>query len=172
MGSIPTGGSWFNKEGCAGSRFQEASAGAGREGVAGPFASAPPEATLPDSSPVASKRPTGPRRKPSEIPSKTRSVSAFHPGRVSVVFPLLRRSTLRDPATPCRVKSCDTKFHPTGKSVNVPEASQGGGGATLRMSPMLCGAAVRARPDYFSSLKPRVEGMGTEGSPWRERDFG
>ena len=39
-----------------------------------PFASGPLGATLPDSA----------RRKPSEIPSQTRSVSAFLPGRVSV----------------------------------------------------------------------------------------
>ena len=39
-----------------------------------PFASWPLGATLPDSA----------RRKPSEIPSQTRSVSAFLPGRVSV----------------------------------------------------------------------------------------
>ena len=39
-----------------------------------PLASGPLGATLPDSA----------RRKPSEIPSQTRSVSAFLPGRVSV----------------------------------------------------------------------------------------
>jgi hypothetical protein len=39
-----------------------------------PFASGPLGATLPDSA----------RRKPSETPSQTRSVSAFLPGRVSV----------------------------------------------------------------------------------------
>src|SRR5437867_9695054 len=52
-------------------------------GAAGPDAPAPPGATLPDSSPIARSPAMGPRWKPSEIPSKTQSVSAFLPGRVS-----------------------------------------------------------------------------------------
>jgi|SRR2546422_1921249 len=55
-----------------------------REDVAGHAAPAPLGATLPDPA----------ERKPSEIPSRTQSVSAFLLGRVSVDTPLLRRSSL------------------------------------------------------------------------------
>jgi len=53
-----------------------------------------PGATLPDSA----------RRKPSEIPSRTQSVSAFHPGRVSVGAPLLQQSALWAPLRPTRMQ--------------------------------------------------------------------
>ena len=54
-----------------------------------------PGATLPDSA----------RRKPSEIPSRTQSVSAFHPGRVSVGTPLLQQSALWARSRPKRVQT-------------------------------------------------------------------
>ena len=61
------------------------------KGYARLAAPAPLEATLPDPA----------ERKPSEIPSRTQSVPAFHLGRVSVGAQLLRRSPL-EPGTPLR----------------------------------------------------------------------
>ena len=53
--------------------------------MAKPFAPSPPGTALSDFA----------RRKPSEIPSRTQSVSAFLPGKVSMGSPFLRRISLR-----------------------------------------------------------------------------
>ena len=53
--------------------------------MAEPVAPAPPGTALSDCA----------RRKPSEISSQTQSVSAFHPGTVSMGAPFLRRIALR-----------------------------------------------------------------------------
>jgi hypothetical protein len=49
------------------------------------------------------------RRKPSEIPSQTQSVSAFLPGKVTMGTLFLRRITLQGHATPASKSSADKK---------------------------------------------------------------